>query len=425
MNWRRARAALFWTLALAIGGVLIAAAFNIRSPALIAYRPWPPVALAAICLTFAAAAWLTRRRAAMAFPVLGLVMGVWVEAGFARLKSSVLAAPQDELRAVGRHLIVGYGAFDELEPLVVRAGVAGVFIDARNARAKSEAQLAAEIARLQALRAAAGLPPLWIASDQEGGVVSALSPPLRRPLPLSSLAHSGELVVNEAEAVARDLACVGVNLNFAPVVDRNYRIIEPGNGFTQISRRAISSDERVIALSARDYCRALDEAGVQCTLKHFPGIGAVKGDTHLRRAVLPGLDDNDLFPFRELADEAPWIMLSHVTVESLDPARPASASGKVMDILRRDWGFDGVLVTDGIAMTAFAENFERNVLGAMGGGADLLLASYDPDLAWEALDILLRARRGDAALQGALAASDARLAGRGARAPVCRRLAQR
>ena len=433
MRWRTALAALLWLAALCFGFLLVLAAFNIRSPALLAWRPWPIVVLGATATIFIVGVAAASRHSAkllrvvaLSLGVAGLALGVWREVRIMLLKSAVMAAPLEELRAVAAHLIVGYGAIAELEPLVARAGVGGVFIARRNARGRSESDIATDIRRLQDLRRANALPALWIATDQEGGMVSALSPPLRQPLPLSSLVHSGELVVNEAETVARDLACTGVNLNFAPVVDRNARVVIPGDRLSQISRRAISSDERIIALTARDYCRALASSGVQCTLKHFPGMGFVKSDPHVGAATLPGLDDAALYPFRELArEEPPWIMLGHVIVESLDAERPASASQKIIGLLRDDWDFNGILVTDDASMAAYAESFEMNAIATMRNGADFLLVSYDPDLVFAALDALLRARRTDAGLVNALAVSDARLAKHPPLAPSCSRLAWR
>jgi beta-N-acetylhexosaminidase len=429
---RRALAVFLQFALLCAGGALVAAGAHVRSPALVAFRPAPVLALAAASLVYAAAAWaLTRRRraigvAALGLGVVALSLGAWREISAARLRGAVLSTPRAELQAVGRHLVVGYVDARELAPLIDDVGVAGVFIARRNARTLSEAALAATIRGWQALRRDRGLPPLWIASDQEGGPVAALTPPLRAPLPLSALTHSGDLVVDEAERVASDLACVGVNLNFAPVVDLDPRAPQPRDGGARISRRAISPDERIVALTARDYCRALDAANVECTLKHFPGVGFATGDVHAGPVAMATLDAASLHPFREIAREStPWIMLSHVSVDDLDPGRPVSASPAAISVLREQWGFDGVLVTDDVSMAAYVDSLDRNAAGSLRAGADVLLVSHDPDVIWRTLDAVLRARRDDPALRAAMERSDARLSRRGPRAPTCRRLAAR
>lgn len=433
MRWRRALAIVLWFLGVLCALALMGAAYLVRSPALVMWRPLPFVAFVMAILVFCGLAWMaSRRRRAwtrwllIAPAVLALSLCLWREASLIQLKASVLNAPQDELRAAARHLVVGFGAFEDLDILVTRAGVAGVFVGSRNARGAGEAQLARETGRLQALRRASQLPPLVVATEQEGGIVSALSPPLRQPPALATLTHEGGLIVNAAEESARDLACVGVNVNFAPVVDLGRRGAVPRDIPGQISRRAISFDERVVAQAARDYCRAMGEAGVQCTLKHFPGLGAASGDTHVQSVTLSELREEDLFPFREIAqDEPPWIMLGHVDVDSLDPGHPVSASRKAIDILRRDWAFDGVLITDDASMAAYARDFDRNVVASLAGGADLLLVSYDSDLVYAALDVLLRARRDNPELRAAMTQSEARLAKHSPPETLCRRLAMR
>ena len=417
MNLRRILVMALAVFTFACGLAALAAAINIRTPALAHWRPLPSVALfafaaiAAILVQRLTKNWPRLARAALGAPfVVAIAAGAFQELRIARLKARVLAAPAAELQAVGSHLLVGFTNTGELEPLILRAGAAGVFIAGRNAGSLSETQLEQFIARLQTQRSAASLPPLWIAADQEGGLVNALSPPLRPALPLASLVHSGELVVNEANNVARDLACVGVNLNLAPVVDRDTRQRGVAGGASQIPRRAISADERLITLAARSYCEALAERSVHCALKHFPGIGPAIGDTHKSRVALSAPDDADLLPFREIIqDIKPWILLSHVTVESLDAARPASASRAVVDILRGEWGFDGVLATDDISMAAYAESFDANVIDTFKAGADILLAAYDPDSAYRALDILLNAQRNDPEFRASLASSSLRL----------------
>jgi beta-N-acetylhexosaminidase len=127
-------------------------------------------------------------------------------------------------RSLGQHFIIGYRSFDEVAPLVEKGFVAGIYITRRNVAGRTAGALKAEIATLQARRRAAGLPPLVVATDREGGIVSHLAPPLTR---LPALASLAELAPEEQKAKAeefgrihrRELASLGIKLNFAPVLD--------------------------------------------------------------------------------------------------------------------------------------------------------------------------------------------------------------
>lgn len=405
--------------AILLGLAFVVATTLIGHPALIPLRPWLLLGTGAIVVALGLCVLLclrTKHRVAAALlagiAATGLGSVVWQRASVALLKSSVLATPEDDLRAIGRHLVVGYTSIDDLRPLVTKAAIAGVFISKRNAQAAPIDSLAADITFLQDLRARSGLGPLWIGSDQEGGLVSSLSPPLARPRPLSALAADVELLHEEVTDQAQQLACLGTNVNFAPVVDVDKGIRNAADRFSRIGDRSISADPALVARTARLYCGILANAGVQCTLKHFPGLGGVAADTHVGEAVLSGLDAADVAPFHDLIqslDPRPWVMLSHAVVTSLDHDHPASASRPVIDILRKDWSFDGVIVTDDIWMTAYRNNLEANLIGSLSGGADLILISYDPDLAYAALDTLLRARRTGTLPASILQRSDERL----------------
>ena len=313
---------------------------------------------------------------------------------------------------MGRHLMVGYGTIEEIEPLVTKAAVSGVFVSRRNASNKDFEGLAWEIRILQDLRARNGLPPLWIAGDQEGGIVSSLSPPLTRPRALRSLLADAATFQQENTRKAQELSCLGINVNLAPVVDLNRGIRDPSDRYSRIADRSISADPEIVSDASATYCSILAKHGVRCTLKHFPGLGRLAADTHVGSAVLPDLEQSDLAPFRNLTnslDPHPWVMLSHVTVASLDPRRPASGSAPVIDILRRDWQFEGVLVTDDAHMAAYQGNLESNLVGSLSGGVDLVLVAYDPDLTYTVLAMLLRAYRTGQLGRKTLLESDRRL----------------
>src|SRR5262249_26633459 len=134
---------------------------------------------------------------------------------------------------------------------------------------------------------------------------------LPRPPSLAEVAAAHASRVARIDAVrqfalqqGRELAGLGVNLNFAPVVDVDHGIINPADRYTQVHQRAISSDPAIVTDVAGAYCAGLAEAGVRCTLKHFPGLGRVFDDTHAGTAELTAqpdeLEQSDWIPFRAL-----------------------------------------------------------------------------------------------------------------------------
>jgi beta-N-acetylhexosaminidase len=350
-----------------------------------------------------------------------------IEARYRWMRHAVLAAEPERLARLGRHVVVGYLSTDEVRALIGKRGIGGVFITARNVQGKDAAAIRQEVDSFQAIRRSTGEPPLWIASDQEGGPVSRLSPPLHRQSPASSLAEPcardpracDELATAFGEVQGTGLSALGVNLNFAPVVDLDHHVVNPDDRYSRISQRAISSNPTVVAAVAEPYCRALEKKGVRCTLKHFPGLGRVWGDTHLGGAQLDTplaeLASSDWLPFRALM-RAPdrFAMLAHVKLMAIDPERPASISKRVVaGLLRGEWGYDGPIVTDDFSMMAIQQS--RSGAGgaaveALNAGVDLVLVSYDPDQYYAVMYALLRADR-DGRLDGErLRRSEARLA---------------
>jgi beta-N-acetylhexosaminidase len=226
--------------------------------------------------------------------------------------------------------------------------------------------------------------------------------------------------IEQAGAVqGRQLAELGVNLNFAPVVDLDHDVTNPNDRYTRIHDRAISADPRVVLDVADRYCSALQTAGVRCTLKHFPGLGRVFEDTHLESALLatpPGeLAATDWVPFRALAQHPNAIMmLGHARLATIDRERPASFSpGVVNDLLRGEWKYDGVLVTDDFTMGAVYRShagLREAGIGALNAGVDLILASFDPDQYYVVMHALLGAYRTGRIDDQSLERSERRLA---------------
>lgn len=305
-------------------------------------------------------------------------------------KHSVLRTDASQVRSLGRHFVVGYSSFPEVAVLAEKGLIAGVYITKHNVAASSPARLKEELSSLQEKRRAGGLPPLVVAADQEGGIVSHLAPPLTKLPALSTLAGlAAEVRAEKAAAFGRrhgqELAALGVNLNLAPVLD--LRPESKRNRFdfnTLIGQRAISHDPLVVADIAQAYVSGLEASGVGAAVKHFPGLGRVRTDTHHFSANLDTpvneLEASDWIPFKKvLAGSKAQLMIGHVTLTSVDPDRPASHSKRVVDgIVRKQWNFRGVVMTDDLVMGAiYQRNVCTAVVEALNAGVDLLLVAFD------------------------------------------------
>src|SRR5262245_6771992 len=272
--------------------VLVVLAWNLKDPHLLPLRQFETpflVVCSVLGIVFAlrgprgaaAVAWIVLLGTALALTLAG-------EAGFRYRKHEILSGQRPAAPLLGAHFVVGYEDPEALRPLVARGLVGGVFITQRNVRGRTAEALRDEIAALQAARKSAGLPPLIIATDQEGGPVSRLSPPLARLPALSELvaqSAGADELERKAEAYGArqgaELARLGITVNFGPVLDLRFE--RPGNRLdfhSLIAQRAISSDPAIVARVARAYGRGLRQNGVTPTLKHFPGLGRVVADTH-------------------------------------------------------------------------------------------------------------------------------------------------
>jgi beta-N-acetylhexosaminidase len=219
--------------------------------------------------------------------------------------------------------------------------------------------------------------PLLVAVDQEGGTVRRLTTGFS-DLPWGSAL--GAMPVEDARRVGRimgeELSAVGISMNLAPVVDVRS---EPDNQF--IEPRTLGSNPTVIGQAASAFIDGMREANVSGVLKHFPGHGAA-GDSHTFLPVVNHnqneVDSIDLAPFRiAIQNGAEAVMVGHLVYPALDstPGIPASLSPIIIDkILRKQLGFDGVIISDAMDMAAIVDNFTRPVAAVMAiqAGVDMI-----------------------------------------------------
>lgn len=379
------------------GPLFIFAAINKNDPYLISLRGPGNIVLAAasiIVVVFLVRRGYWRRGIAGRLLILlwclpSLSM-LGAHASFEWRKRNVLQTDATQARSLGRHFIVGYSSFPEVAALAEKGLISGVYVTRHNVARSTAARLKEEISALQEKRRAASLPPLIVAADQEGGIVSHLAPPLTKLPALSTLAGlAPDVRAEKAEAFGRvhgqELAALGVNQNLAPVLDLRPEMKRNRLDFNTLIRyRAISDDPAVVAGIARAYVNGLEASGVGATVKHFPGLGRVRTDTHHFSAELDTpldeLEASDWIPFRKvLAGSKARLMIGHVTLTSVDPDRPASHSKRVVDgIIRKKWNFQGIVMTDDLVMGAiYQRNVCTAVVEALNAGVDLLLVAFD------------------------------------------------
>ena len=325
------------------GLTFLFAAVNKNDPYLIALRGPGNIAIAvasvvAVIVLIRRGAWRRRFTGKLlvllwCLPPLAMLSA---HASFESRKRAVLQTDAAQAHVLGPHFIVGYSSFPEVAALAEKGLIAGIYITKHNVGATVDG-LKAEIAALQDRRRGAGLPPLIVAADQEGGIVSHLAPPLTKLPALSTLASlPPELRSAQAEAFGRihgqELAALGVTLNLAPVLDLRPEARRNRFDFnTLIGYRAISDDPVVVAGIAAILCSWARGLGVGAAVKHFPGLGRVRTDTHHFSANLDTtvaeLEASDWRPFRDVLEGSKaHLMIGHVTLTSVDPDRAASHS---------------------------------------------------------------------------------------------------
>jgi beta-N-acetylhexosaminidase len=253
------------------------------------------------------------------------------------------------------------------------ADPAGFVLFRRNCRDRG--QVCALVAEM---RGAVGRADAPVLIDQEGGRVARLRPPEWRSYPaaaeLASLPDplAAEAVGLAARLIAADLAALGVTVDAVPVLD-----LPAAGADAVIGDRAYGSDPARVAALGRACCDGLLAGGVLPIVKHIPGHGRARVDSH--RAcprVEEGrelLSQTDFAPFRALS-AMPWAMTAHIVYAAIDDSAPATFSGMVIDtIIRHEIGFGGVLVSDDISMGALDGSLAERTRRAIDAGCDLVL----------------------------------------------------
>lgn len=233
-----------------------------------------------------------------------------------------------------------------------------------------------------ALKSASKISPL-IAVDEEGGRIARLANhkafKLKKYSSAEEIAKSGQ-VRQASEYIASYLKYYGFNMNFAPVADIN---TNPEN--VVIGDRAFGSDPHEVSRNVSDYFDGLHSQGIAGSLKHFPGHGDTKDDTHSGYVAVhktwPELLKSELIPFRENLAKADSVMIAHITMKNVTTDDlPATLSHELITgKLRDELGYDGVVIADALMMKAIRNHYTSGeaAIMALEAGCDILLMPYD------------------------------------------------
>lgn len=303
--------------------------------------------------------------------------------------------PLGTRRDIGQLLIGSFPGHQvpvELASLAREFDLGGVILFGRNVEAPEQVNEVA--AEAEALGRAM---PAWVSIDQEGGRVARLKEPFTVWPPMATLGRAGSeaLAARFASALAAELAAVGVTLDYAPVLDVHTNPRNP-----VIGDRALADEADRVATLGRVLVRTLQEAGVAACGKHFPGHGDTSTDSHLELPLVEHPPDRlravEFEPFRAaIAEGVAFIMTAHVLVPSLDERFPATLSPAIVDtLLRRELGFDGVILSDDLEMKAVSarHTVPDAAVSAIRAGCDaVLVCGGDVDLQGRTLEALIRA----------------------------------
>ena len=241
--------------------------------------------------------------------------------------------------------------------------------------------------------------PLFTAIDQEGGKVNRLKENFGFPPTVSAkyLGHVNQLAVTRkyAKTTAATLAELGVNLNFAPVVDLN---INPSNPTIGKVERSFSDDPDIVTAHALEWLRAHYENNVFCTLKHFPGHGSARKDSHAGFVDITDVwSSQELIPYSNIipTGQCVMVMTAHIFHAKLDPDLPATLSQSIITgILREKLQYDGLVISDDMQMKALSSHYslERALQLAIEAGVDLFIFGnnliYETDIATRATALI-------------------------------------
>lgn len=308
-------------------------------------------------------------------------------------KVDKLVANMSDADKVGQLLMIGiHGKTlnDDAKFMLNEYRVGGIILFDRNMESKD--QVKSLITDINKTGKSAGLTPLFIGIDQEGGAVARMEDQLIKVPPAEELGKEPiEQAVSLAKQSGTELKDLRFNINFAPVADL---------GLTY--GRSFSTNPDDVVRYASAVGKAYDEAGLWYSYKHFPGIGKTDVDLHADTSVVPvskeTLLNEDTKVFVDLIKQSKpntyAIMVSHAIYPQIDADHPSSLSKAIItDWLRKDMGYNGVVVTDDMDMGALAKHYTFGDMAVQSilAGSDILLVCHEYEHMQEAYNGLMKA----------------------------------
>lgn len=226
--------------------------------------------------------------------------------------------------------------------------------------------------------------PLFMSIDEEGGRVSRFPSEFEKLPAVKTIGDidKEEISLEYGQIIAKRLNSLGFNLDFAPVLDINSNPDNP-----VIGDRAFGDKEEIVSRNGIYVSKAMKEKGIISVVKHFPGHGDTKMDSHINLPIIyktrEELEQLELLPFKKaILEEIDSIMVAHILFDQIDKDYPATMSKAIItDILRKDLTFDGVVVSDDMTMGAIIENYsiEEASVKFLEAGGDIILIGHGND----------------------------------------------
>lgn len=319
------------------------------------------------------------------------------------------SAPTDEAalrRKIAGLMVVGFRGQrvteDDWIVKAIRGGLGGVILFDRDLQTESVRNISSPEQVTALVRSLKEASPgrLIVSIDQEGGPTSRLSPangfPATRSEAEIGAANSASVTRDWARGLVASLTRIGVNLNYAPVVDLN---VNPESRAIGGLGRSFSADPDVVVNCATEEIEAHRAAKVKTSIKHFPGLGSAPGNTDFEVVdVSASWQERELEPFRRLIRDGRTdsVMVAHLRNTRLDPDHPVSLSRAVVtDLLRDKLGWQGPVVSDDLQAAAITRRYDlaEAVTLAFQAGLDLLVFAnqqvYDPKVVDQTLDTVV------------------------------------
>ena len=280
-------------------------------------------------------------------------------------------------------------AGDATKEAVLENPVGGLLYAEKNL--EDEDQVKALLEGTQSFLTEGGKMPTFLAIDEEGGDIAPVASVLETTT-FDTMEEIGqdndpEAALAMGETIAKEIAALGFNVNFAPVADLG------GNAL--IDSRAFSEDAEQAASMVASMIKGSQSNGVLNAVTHFPGLGSIDDVAHIERTrlerTLEELKAEELLPFQSaIEQEVGFIIVSHAVMAALDDQRPCSMSPAAISMLRDDMGFRGIILTDALDIPAITDSYSAGdaALNAVNAGVDMLLCPENLD---EAIQALLKA----------------------------------